>query len=116
MPFRDWKIRITDILQAIEEILELTRGMTADQFFQDNRTIKAVLYNFAFIGEAARHVPPEVQEAWPALPWREMGDMRNVVIHEYFGVDPEILWETIQQELPSLKPRLEEILTEGRTL
>jgi uncharacterized protein with HEPN domain len=113
MPSRDWKIRITDIVQALEEILELTRDMTGPQFFQDTRTVKAVLYNFAVIGEAARHVPPEVREAWPALPWREMGDMRNVVIHEYFGVDPEILWETIQQELPPLIPRLREMLAAG---
>jgi len=110
MPVRDWKIRITDILQAIEEILGLTEGMTAARFSQDNRTVKAVLYNFAVIGEAARHVPLEVREAWPTLPWREMSDMRNVVIHEYFGVDPEILWETIRQELSPLIPQLQEML------
>jgi uncharacterized protein with HEPN domain len=111
MPSRDWKIRIIDILQAIEEILKLTEGMTAAQFSQDTRTVKAVLYNFAVIGEAARHVPIEVREAWPALPWREMSDMRNVVIHEYFGVDPEILWETIRQELTPLIPKLKEMLS-----
>lgn len=110
MPFRDWKIRITDILTAIEEILELTKGMDAAQFAQDNRTVKAVLYNFAVIGEAARHVPPEVRADWPMLPWREMSDMRNVVIHEYFGVDPEILWETIREELSPLLPQLREML------
>jgi uncharacterized protein with HEPN domain len=88
MPSRDWKIRITDILQAINEILQLTEGMNAAQFSQGTRTVKAVLYNFAVIGEAARQVPQEVREAQPGLPWREMGDMRNVVIHEYFGVDP----------------------------
>jgi uncharacterized protein with HEPN domain len=110
VPSRDWKIRITDILQAIIEILELTEGMTVAQFSRDTRTVKAVLYNFAVIGEAARHVPIEVREAWPAVPWREMGDMRNVVIHEYFGVDPEILWETIRQELSPLTPQLKEIL------
>jgi uncharacterized protein with HEPN domain len=110
MPFRDWKIRISDILQAIEEILELTRGLSEAQFARDTRTVKAVLYNFAVIGEAARHVPPEVQEEWPQLPWREMSDMRNVVIHEYFGVDLDILWETIHQELPPLVPLLREIL------
>ena len=110
MPFRDWKIRITDILQAIEEILELTKGMTAAQFAQDTRTVKAVLYNFAVIGEAARHVAGEVQEAWTMLPWREMGDMRNMVIHEYFGIDLEILWETVHQELPPLIPQLQEML------
>jgi len=110
MPSRDWKIRITDILQAIQEILEMTAGMTAVRFSQETKTVKAVLYNFAVIGEAARHVDLEVQADWPMIPWREMGDMRNVVIHEYFGVDPEILWETIQQELSPLIPQLQEML------
>ena len=110
MPSRDWQIRITDILQAIEEIVELTRGMTDVEFAQDIRTVKAVLYNFAVIGEAARHVPEAVKAQWPQVPWREMSDMRNVVIHEYFGVDLEILWETIHQELPPLLPRLQEML------
>ena len=110
MPSRDWQIRITDILQAIEEIVELTRGVTDVEFAQDIRTVKAVLYNFAVIGEAARHVPEAVKAQWPQVPWREMSDMRNVVIHEYFGVDLEILWETIHQELPPLLPRLQEML------
>jgi uncharacterized protein with HEPN domain len=59
-----------------------------------------VPYNLAVIGEAARKVPKEITARYPAIPWREMGDMRNVVIHEYFGVDPQVLWETIKNELP----------------
>jgi uncharacterized protein with HEPN domain len=115
MPSRDWKIRISDILQAIEAILELTAGLSEAQFGRDVRTVKAVLYDFAVIGEAARHVPLEVQNSWPQLPWREMGDLRNVVIHEYFGVDLEILWETIHQDLPPLVPLLRDMLTDGAT-
>ena len=56
-------------------------------------------------------MPLEVQQSWPQLPWREMGDLRNVVIHEYFGVDLEILWETIHQDLPPLVPLLREMLS-----
>jgi uncharacterized protein with HEPN domain len=111
MPFRDWRIRISDILQAIEAVFELTAGLNEAQFCRDTRTVKAVLYDFAVIGEAARHVPLEVQQSWPRLPWREMGDLRNVVIHEYFGVDLEILWETIHQDLPPLVPLLREMLS-----
>ena len=110
MPVRDWKFRIEDILEAVQDSLELTQGMDYDTFCQDKRTLKAVLYNLAVIGEAARKVPEEITSTYPLIPWREMGDMRNVVIHEYFGTDTKILWETIQHELPSLMPKLREIL------
>lgn len=110
MPARTWKFRIEDILEAIEDITRLTSGMSFDSFCADNRTTKAVLYNMAVIGEAAGRVPVEIARRHPEVPWREMGDMRNVVIHEYFGVDLEILWITIQQDLPPLRPLLLEIL------
>jgi uncharacterized protein with HEPN domain len=63
------------------------------------------------IGEAARKVPEEITSKYPAIPWREMGDMRNVVIHEYFGIDVSILWETIKNELPLIENRLKDIHT-----
>jgi len=110
MPPRDWKFRIEDIIAAISDILELTREMTFESFCRDPKTTKAVLYNMAVIGEAARRVPEEITSLYSTLPWREMGDMRNVVIHEYFGIDIRILWETIQHDLPPLLPRLQEIL------
>jgi uncharacterized protein with HEPN domain len=112
MPVRDWKFRITDILEAIQDSLEITRGLDYETFRQDKRTLKAVLYNLAVIGEAARKVPEEVAARYPMIPWREMGDMRNVVIHEYFGIDTSILWETIKNELPSIENRLNAILAD----
>lgn len=110
MPARAWKFRIEDILEAIEDIRQLTNGMTYNAFCADNKTTKAVLYNMAVIGEAARRVPANIALRYAEVPWREMGDMRNVVIHEYFGVDLEILWKTIQEELPPLLPLLKRIL------
>jgi uncharacterized protein with HEPN domain len=113
MPVRDWKYRITDILEAVQDSLEITREMDYETFRQDKRTLKAVLYNMAVIGEAARKVPEEIAARYPAIPWREMGDMRNVVIHEYFGIDTSILWETIKNELPPIENRLKDILADG---
>lgn len=113
MPVRDWKFRIADILEAVQDSLEITRGMDYEAFHQDKKTMKAVLYNLAVIGEAARKVPEEVTARYPAIPWREMGDMRNVVIHEYFGIDMKILWETIKNELPPIENRLKDILADG---
>jgi uncharacterized protein with HEPN domain len=110
MPVRDWKFRIEDILEAVQDSLELTQGMDYETFCQDKRTLKAVLYNLAVIGEAARKVPEEITSRYSLIPWRDMGDMRNVVIHEYFGIDMKILWETVRHELPPLMPKLKDIL------
>jgi uncharacterized protein with HEPN domain len=116
MPVRDWKFRIADILEAMQDSLEITRDMDFEAFCQDNKSMKAVLYNLAVIGEAARKVPEELTARYPAIPWREMGDMRNIVIHEYFGVDPKILWETIKNELPLIVPGLKGILADSQVM
>ena len=110
MPARDWKFRVEDIVTSIREILDLTQGMDFADFSGDNKTVKAVLFNLAIIGEAARRVPQKITEKHPLIPWRVMGDLRNVVIHEYFGVDLKIIWETIHHDLPVVIPLLKEIL------
>ena len=113
MPVRDWKFRIADILETVQDSLEITRGMDYVSFSQDKRTLKAVLYNPAVIGEAARKVPEEITARYSAIPWREMGDMRNIVIHEYFGVDKKIIWETITNELPLILTGLRALLADS---
>jgi len=77
--------------------------------------VDAVLRNLTVIGEAARHVPDEVVATHPDLPWSEMRDMRNIVVHEYFGVDPAIIWRTIREDLPPLVPQLESLLRDRKT-
>ena len=110
MPVRDWKLRIEDILEAIDDIGRFTDGMNHESFCSDTKTVKAVLYSVAVIGEASRLIPAEVQLEHPEIPWREMSDIRNVVIHEYFGVDLDILWDTISDDLPPVVPLLKGIL------
>jgi uncharacterized protein with HEPN domain len=107
---RVWQDRLRDILEAIEEILDFTSGTDAEAFAADAKTRKAVLADFAIIGEAAVHVPEEVVHAHPEVPWRSMRDMRNVVIHAYFQVEPAIVWETIRSDLPNLAVRIRGIL------
>ncbi len=108
-------MRIRDILDAIDKIVVHTAELDFDAFVGDGWTVDAVLRNLAVIGEAARHVPDEVVSAYPNLPWREMSDMRNIVIHEYFGVDLAIIWHTIREELPPIVPQLEELLRDRKT-
>jgi uncharacterized protein with HEPN domain len=110
MSSRTWQKRIQDILQSISGIQQRTSGKSLQEIQHDETLTKAILYDFMVIGEAARNIPAEIQSRYPIIPWRVMGDMRNIVAHEYFQIDIETIWETIQQDLPSLIPQLQAIL------
>ena len=107
---RTWQDRLRDILEGVEEILAFTAGMDEHSFAADAKTLKAVLADFAIIGEAATHLPEGVMNSHPEVPWRSMRAMRNVVIHAYFHVEPAIVWETIQNDLPGVAARIRSIL------
>jgi uncharacterized protein with HEPN domain len=78
VPRRSWDLRISDIIDAIENVLDYSAGMTFEQFAEDRKTIDAVVRNFMIIGEAATYLPKDFIEKHPDLPWREMRDMRNI--------------------------------------
>jgi uncharacterized protein with HEPN domain len=84
--------------------------MSLDGFLEDPRTSHAVAFEFTTLGEAACAIPDEVQERFPRLPWKKMQAIRNVLVHEYFRIDEEILWRASQEEIPPLIFQLEEIL------
>lgn len=114
MPPREWLVRLEDILEAISKIASYTTGLDLAAFEADERTRDAVVWNFAVTGEAARLVPSEIVARFPDVPWASMRGMRNIVIHEYFGIDVEIVWETATRNLPALEPRLRQIVEELR--
>jgi uncharacterized protein with HEPN domain len=84
--------------------------MTFGEFAKNQTTVKGVLYDFIIIGEVTRNVPKEIQSCYPLIPWRLMGGMRNVATHEYFQVNLSRVWATIQEDLPTLVPQLQEVL------
>lgn len=110
MPFRDWRLRLQDILESISEIEQFTKGITFEQFANNQITVKAVLYDFIIIGEASRNVSKEIQSRYPHIPWRLMEGMRNVATHEYFQVNLSRVWATIQEDLTTLIPQLQKVL------
>ena len=109
--FRDWRFRVRDILDSVEAIIEYTDGVTYEQFLADRKTVDAVVRNLMMMGESVRWLPQQVQDQHRDVPWRGLRGVRNVVVHEYFGVDPRILWETCRRDLPPLVPKLEAVLT-----
>ncbi|MHB1345034.1 MAG: HepT-like ribonuclease domain-containing protein [Thermoleophilia bacterium] len=112
MPRRHLRLRILDMLDAAETAVRLAEGLDQDDFFADRVLVDAVIKNIAVLGEAARHVPDVVTERWHEVPWREMCDMRNFLAHEYFGLNPDLLWGTVQDDIPAVIPMLRRMLDE----
>lgn len=107
---RDWRDRIRDILDAIAEIQQFTRGMDYETFKEDDKSIRAVEMNFIIIGEAANQIPDEIEEKYTTIPWTLMRAMRNRIVHVYFKIDEKLMWDTVQNDLPPLIPELKNLL------
>jgi len=108
--FRDWRFRVRDIIAGVSAAIQYTDGMTYEEFADDRRTRDAVVRNLMTMGESVRWIPGPIREANPDVPWATMRGVRNVVVHEYFGVDDRILWDTLVHDLPPLLPKLEAVL------
>lgn len=103
MSAKNWQLRAEDIIESIQNIRTYTEGMNYFTWCKDKKTIDAVIRNFEIIGEAANHIPADIQSRYPNIPWQQMRGIRNLLIHEYFGVDEEVVWETIQNDIPALE-------------
>lgn len=110
MSSRNLRRRLQDILEMCTEITAFTTGMSFADFQRDPKTVKAVLYNLAIIGEVAGQLLPEVELLYPEIPWVDIRGIRNLIIHEYFRVNLNIVWETIQKDLPPLVHQLQELV------
>jgi uncharacterized protein with HEPN domain len=110
VPPREWRLRIEDILDAAARIARYIDGKNLAIFARDDLTLDAVSRCFGIIGEAAVHVPDEITAAHPEIPWAEMRGMRNIVVHEYFGVTKETLWKTAREDLPTIVEPLRALL------
>lgn len=103
MSKRDMKLFIVDIAESIDAIFEYVADMTLEEFQEDRKTYSAVIREFEIIGEAVKHLPQELTKNYPDIAWRDIQDFRNMLIHEYFGVDFDIIWNVIKDDLPNLK-------------
>jgi uncharacterized protein with HEPN domain len=109
-PEREWRFRIEDILFAVYAIQKYIHGLTYDDFKKDAKTVDAVVRRLMIIGEAASHIPEEISSKVTAIDWRLIRGMRNVIVHEYFGISDKIIWDTIQEDLPGIIEPLQRLI------
>ncbi len=107
---RNWKFRLEDIIEVLDRISQYVEDLDYTHWLKDQKTIDAVVRNLEIIGEAAANVPQEIQDQFSEIPWYQMKGMRNILIHEYFGLDSEVIWKTVQEDLPLLKEKIKKIV------
>lgn len=112
MSKREQKLYFEDILLAIKKIEKYSGNLNFADFSKDEKTIDAVIRNFEVMGEAVNNLSDEIKSKNVDLPWRKIISMRNKIIHEYFGVDLEIIWQTIKEDLPEFKKQITLIANE----
>lgn len=106
---RELKLYLEDIKICIDSIEQYTANMTPEEFKKNKMAVDAVVRNIEIIGEAVNNIPEEIKIKFFDVPWHRIVGMRNKVLHEYFGVDLDILWKTVQKRIPELKKQINKI-------
>ena len=107
---RDYRVFLDDIVEATSKVLEYTSGLSYEQFCADRKTIEAVVWNLQVIGEAVKNIPEEIRSQHPDVPWRDMAGLRDIIVHQYFGIKLDVIWKVIQKDLPRVEHLIREIL------
>ncbi|MCM8820344.1 MAG: DUF86 domain-containing protein [Candidatus Omnitrophica bacterium] len=107
---RDYKLFVKDIIEAITKIESFVGEMAFEKFMKDEKTKSAVIREIEVIGEATKNIPEAIRRKCKELPWKEMARMRDKIIHFYFGIDYEIVWDVLKHRLPQIKPVISKLL------
>jgi len=103
-----------DITESIENILTFTGNLSFEMYYADIKTVHAVQHNFMIIGEAVARIPDEYKQQHENINWRQIKDFRNVIVHDYFGIDSSIVWDIIRDNLPELKASIADLLSKEK--
>jgi len=108
MKERDIRDYLNDLIESCENILEFTKNMSFKEFAEDKKTINAVIRCLEVLGEATKNLPMDFRLDYPDIPWKQMAGMRDKRIHEYFGVDKQMVWQVVEKHIPQILPLLKE--------
>ena len=111
---RNYLMYLEDILTAIRKIEKYTRNLNFEVFSSDEMIIDAVIRNFEVIGEASAKIPDNIKERYPDVEWKEAIGFGNILIHDYFGVDVEAVWDTIRKNLPGFRKNIMNVVKDER--
>ncbi len=106
---REYRFFLDDMQKACEKVIRYSRNLTREQFVADEKTFDAVMRDLEIIGEAAKHIPDTVRTQHPDISWHKIAGLRDVVAHEYFGLDIEIIWDIVTREVPALLEQLKRV-------
>ncbi|MCX6814984.1 MAG: DUF86 domain-containing protein [Candidatus Aenigmarchaeota archaeon] len=109
---KEYRIYLEDILSCIGNIEEYSKGLSFSQFSKDQMRIDAVIRNLEIIGEAVKKLPDEFRKDYRDVEWAKISGLRDILIHEYFGVNLEIIWDVVSNKIPDLKKSVKKIMTE----
>lgn len=109
---KDIKIFLFDILDSIEKIEEYTKNLSEDNFFDDIKAQDAVVRRIGIIGEAVKNLPMSFKDKHSNIPWKKIAGTRDVIIHDYSGVDADLVWEIVKDDIPKLKKQIQKLLEE----
>ncbi|MDD5773652.1 MAG: DUF86 domain-containing protein [bacterium] len=109
---REYTLFIRDIITAIRKIEKYTNKLTYKQFSKNEMVVDAVVRNFEIIGESISNIPLDIQKKYPDVEWKEAKEFRNVLIHNYFGINLESVWDTIEKDIPALKKHIKKLSKE----
>ena len=109
---RDFSVYLEDILGATGKITRYTTGLSKQDFAGDDKTLDAVVRNLEVIGEAVKQLPADLRSREPSVDWQKIAGLRDILIHQYFGIDVDILWDIIRNKLPALEVSVSALLRE----